>query len=298
MSPRRHVSSVRRWPQRVFDFYWGEGIADDVPALTYYLVLSLGPFALGVAALEALLIENFVSAVEVADQINRFLPETVHGEIERLVTGTRDDSPLLIAIALAAMLWTSSGGIGVIERCLSRILGCARYSVVIGRLRNLALGLAVAAAVILASLSTSAITDLSGALQLRDSVPGGVLVLLNTVGSVVLFALIYRYAPRTRIRWSSVTLGALPAGVAIQLVPAVVGVYVQATAGLQAVRLFLVLAVVLLGLYTVANVVLVGAGLAARIEVRRAGGCRTEPPGPAQRGEEPTASSLEPALTD
>jgi membrane protein len=288
--------AVRRVPTKVFDFFWGEGIADDVPALTYYLVLSLAPFALGVAALEALLIDNFVSAVQVADQINRFLPETVHGDIERLVTGTRDDSPRIIAIGLIAMLWTSSGGIGVIERCLSRILDCPRHDVVTGRVRNLGLGAAVAVAVILASLSTSAITDFSGALQLSDRIPGNVLVLVNTLGSIVLFATIYRYAPKIRLAWRSALLGALPAGIAIQLIPAVVGVYVNATAGLQAVRLFLVLAVVLLGLYTVATVVLVGAGLAARAELRHGGGCRTDGRGSA-RGEEPTPL-LEPALRD
>jgi len=45
---------IRRAADRVVQFYWGQGIADDVPALTYYLVLSLAPFALGVAALHAI----------------------------------------------------------------------------------------------------------------------------------------------------------------------------------------------------------------------------------------------------
>ena len=45
-------------------------------------------------------------------------------------TGTRDNSPMLLAIALVAMLWTSSGAIGVIERCESRMLDCKRHDVV------------------------------------------------------------------------------------------------------------------------------------------------------------------------
>ena len=45
-------------PARIFDFYWGQGIADDVPALTYYLLLSLAPLALGLAAVQALLLEE------------------------------------------------------------------------------------------------------------------------------------------------------------------------------------------------------------------------------------------------
>ena len=126
--PRRrrphHTIARILWsgPRRLFDFYWGEGIADDVPALAYYLVLSLAPFALGLAALEALLLKDVLSAITVADQLNRFLPEALHEDIRWLVVGTRDNSPLLLALALFAMLWTTSGGIGVIERCLSRIL--------------------------------------------------------------------------------------------------------------------------------------------------------------------------------
>src|SRR5919206_2648948 len=110
----RHVRGIGR---RIFDFYWGTGIADDVPALTYYLLLSLAPFALGLAALQALLLKNVLSAIEVADQINRFLPDAVHSDITQLVLGTRSNSPLLLAVAVGTMLWTSSGAIGVLQRC-------------------------------------------------------------------------------------------------------------------------------------------------------------------------------------
>src|SRR5919206_2248555 len=101
----RHVRGIGR---RIFDFYWGQGIADDVPALTYYFLLSLASFALGLAALQALLLKNVLSAIEVADQINRFLPDAVHSDITQLVLGTRSNSPLLLAVAVGTMLWTSS----------------------------------------------------------------------------------------------------------------------------------------------------------------------------------------------
>src|SRR5918997_5558195 len=92
---------MRRVLDRVFEFYWGEGIADDVPALAYYLMLSLAPFALGVATV-ALRLDDALSALSVAAQINRFLPEEVHGDVERLVIGTRESSPELLVVAVAA----------------------------------------------------------------------------------------------------------------------------------------------------------------------------------------------------
>jgi membrane protein len=258
---------MRRVLDRLFRFYWGEGIADDVPALAYFLVLSLAPFALGVAAV-ALRLDDQLTALSVAAEINRYLPEQIHGDVERLVIGTRESTPELLVVAILAMLWTASGAIGVVERCLSRMLDLPRHHIITGRLRNMGLGAMVAAGVILAAVAASVVNDLSDDLSLRGIVPPGLLVVIVCAGSVLVFAAIYRYAPRTRLRWRSCVLGALPAGIGLQIVPSVVGLYVSAVAGLQAVRLFLVLAVVLLGLSIVATLVLVGAGIAASAERR------------------------------
>jgi membrane protein len=259
---------MRHAAQRIFDFYWGEGIADDVPALTYYLLLSLAPLALGLAAVQALLLKNVLSAIEVADQINRFLPDAVHSDITQLVLGTRSNSPLLLAAAVATMLWTTSGAIGVIERCESRMLDAPRHSIILGRLRNVLLGAGVALMVTVASAGAPVIGDAADALNLRGSLGGGLLLVVNTVGSVIVFAGIYRLAPRGHLRWRSAIVGAIPAGIAIQAIPALVGLYVGNFVGFAAVRLFLILAIVLLGLYVMATVILVGSGLAVKRELR------------------------------
>ncbi len=259
---------MRRLADRTFAFYWGQGIADDVPALTYYLVLSLAPVALGLAALEALLLSNTQSALNVADGLNRFLPDAVHSDIRHLVLGTRDNSPVLLAVAMASMLWTTSGAIGVIERCESRMLDCARHHVIAGRLRNMALGAGIAIMVLAASAAAPVIGDAADALDVRRTLPW-LLVVLNTTGSIVVFALLYHWAPRARPNWRACLLGALPAGIAIQAVPTIVGLYFGAGAGFAAVRLFLLLAVILLGLYVIALCVLVGAGIAVGSELRR-----------------------------
>ncbi|MGZ4270654.1 MAG: YhjD/YihY/BrkB family envelope integrity protein, partial [Solirubrobacteraceae bacterium] len=192
---------MRSLAKRAFDFYWGEGIADDVPALTYFLLLSLAPVALGLAALEALLLQNADAAMRVADGLNRFLPDAVHGDVARLVLGTRDNSPQLLALALVAMLWTSSGAIGVIERCESRMLDCRRHDVVTGRIRNILLGAAIAIMVIAATAAAPVIGDAADALSLRSALPGWLFPTLNTLGSIVLFAFVYHWAPRSRPRY-------------------------------------------------------------------------------------------------
>jgi uncharacterized BrkB/YihY/UPF0761 family membrane protein len=260
---------MRSAGKRVFEFWWGQGIADDVPALAYYLVLSLAPFALGIAALQALLLEDVVSVMQVATQLNRFLPEELHEDVQQLIVGTRDNSPLLLALAVAAMLWTSSGAIGVIERCESRIMDCARHDVITGRLRNLGLGALVAIAFVVGTGSAPVIGQVAQIFDLRGVLPGGLIALLNAAGSIAMMAVIYRYAPKSLIGWRPALAGAVPAGLAIQVVPALVGLYFGATAGFAAVRLFLLLAVMLFGLYTMATLMLIGAGIASSAEDRR-----------------------------
>jgi uncharacterized BrkB/YihY/UPF0761 family membrane protein len=261
---------MRRAAQWVYSFWWGDGLADDVPALTYYLLLSVAPFALGLAAVEALLLEDYVSAVEVARQVNRYLPDEIHSDVQQLILGTRSNSPYLLVIAIVAMLWTSSGAIGVVERVVSRMLGGERHNIVFGRLRNMALGALVAALVIAAAGSATGVQGLTDVLGLDSALPGEVLFGLNAGGAIVLLAVIYRTAPLQHLQWSSALLGALPAGLAIQVIPNLVGVYVTNAGGFAAVRLFLVLAAVLVGLYSMATVLLIGAGVAARKERGRA----------------------------
>jgi uncharacterized BrkB/YihY/UPF0761 family membrane protein len=260
---------MRRLAGRAIDFYWGQGIADDVPAMTYYLVLSLAPVALGLAALQALLLSDADAALSVAHGLNRFLPDAVHSDIRRLVLGTRDNSPLLLGIALFTMLWTTSGAIGVIERCESRILDSPRHNVVVGRLRNMALGAGIVVMVLAAGAAAPVIGDAADALDIRRTLPGWLLVVINTVGSIVVFALLYHLAPRTRPNWRACLIGAIPAGIAIQAVPSFVGLYFGAGAGFAAVRLFLLLAVILFGLYVIALCTLVGSGIAVTYELRR-----------------------------
>jgi uncharacterized BrkB/YihY/UPF0761 family membrane protein len=185
---------MRRVAGRVFAFYWSQGIADDVPALTYYLLLSLVPFALGMAALEALLLEDFVGAIAVADQINRILPEAVHGDVRNLVVGAHDNSRGLLLVAIGAMLWTSSGAIGVLERCESRLLDTERHNLLVGRIRNVGLGVMVAVTVIAGAAGAPVIGDAAARLDVRGAVPNGVLLAGNTVGSILIFTVIYRYA--------------------------------------------------------------------------------------------------------
>ena len=81
---------------------------------------------------------------------------------------------------------------------------------------------------------------------------------------------LYRFAPRDGLRWSAAAAGAGPAAVVLLATPTLVASYLSWVAGTTPVRVFLVLAGVLVTCYLAALGLLVGAALAVRRE-RRAG---------------------------
>jgi uncharacterized BrkB/YihY/UPF0761 family membrane protein len=98
-------------------------VGEDVPALSWFLICSLVPLALGLTALAAVVLGDYSQAQALSERIAHVLPKDVKDQITDLILRTKRDSPLLIAGSIAAMLWTCSGAVGVLARCLSRLLG-------------------------------------------------------------------------------------------------------------------------------------------------------------------------------
>src|SRR5438874_1947325 len=105
---------MRRAGSELASLYWGSGLCDDVPALAWFLLASLVPLALGLTALAALVLGDYAEAQALAGRAAGVLPRDVHDQIVQLVLRTKNDSPLLIAGSIVAMVWTSSGAVGVV----------------------------------------------------------------------------------------------------------------------------------------------------------------------------------------
>src|ERR1700749_1099101 len=143
------ASRLRRVPRELIGLYWDSGVVNDVPALAWFLISSLVPLALGLTALAAVALGDYARAQELSSRISQVLPKDVHDQIVNLILRTKDQSPLLIAGSIAAMVWVSSGGVGALERGLPRLLARPGRGVLVGKLRNLAVALAVAVLIVL-----------------------------------------------------------------------------------------------------------------------------------------------------
>jgi uncharacterized BrkB/YihY/UPF0761 family membrane protein len=260
---------LRGWAGNADRFYWGSGISDDVPALTYYLLISLAPFLLGLASIIALVTEGDTLLGDLTESLTRDLPPDLAEAILGLARDTYANSPLLLTLAIVGCLWTCGGGVGVLERCLSRLLGRDRWHPIITRLRHIGLAALLVAAVL--AVITAGAFGAGLAAKFHLPLGGWAVPLLSLAVTLAVSYLLLRLAPRGGLTSRAAWAGAIPTALGLQVVPSLVGLYVNAASGLQAHRIFFLLVVLVLGCSLSAQTILIGAGLAARAERRLRG---------------------------
>ncbi len=268
---RHEVATVADAPRRllreIVALYWESGVGDDVPALAWFLLSSLVPLALGLTALATVLLGDYAQAQALAARASRVLPQDLHDQIVQLILRTKRDSPLLIAVSILSMLWITSGAVGVLHRCLTRLLGVPGAGIVRGRLRNLRIAAALTTLIVLMVLVASAGTGIAhrlgvNSLLLRVAVP-----LLSIAITVLICAAVYRSQAAASVGWRAALSGGVVGGLVLQATPTAAGYYLRLVAGQTPVQLFLMLAGVLVTCYLAAFGLLVGAGVTARVQL-------------------------------
>jgi uncharacterized BrkB/YihY/UPF0761 family membrane protein len=270
------AASEVRLPRRMLDgaieLYWGSGLCDDVPALSWFFISALVPLALGMTALASLALGDYAQAQAVAERAARVLPADVGDQVVQLILRTRRDSPLLVAGSVGLMVWTSAGAVGVLERSMSRLLRRRRFGPVLAKVRHLLLAAGVVVVVVLMVLAASKATNLQRRLGVGDAGVQWLLSLGAVAATGVVCAALYRFCPREGIPWRAAAAGAAPAALALQIVPTLAAYYLGWVAGTTPVRVFLVLAGVLFTSYLAALGLLLGAAVAVRRVGRSEGG--------------------------
>jgi uncharacterized BrkB/YihY/UPF0761 family membrane protein len=263
------VSRLRRVARELVGLYWDSGVANDVPALAWFLLSSLVPLALGITALAAVVLGDYAKAQELSVRISKVLPKDIRDQLVLLILRTKQQSPLLIAGSIIGMLWVSSGAVGVIERCLLRLLARPSEGVVRGKLRNLGLAAVVTVVTILMVAVATAGTNLVGRLHINPTVVRVAVPLISLALTTLLCGAVFRALSGEALRWRAAWTGAAVSALILNITPAAAGYYLRLVAGRTPVELFLVLAGVLFTCYLAAIGLLLGTGVAARAELGR-----------------------------
>jgi uncharacterized BrkB/YihY/UPF0761 family membrane protein len=249
--------------------YWGSGLCDDVPALAWFLLVSLIPLTLGLTALAALALGDYAQAQLLAARASRVLPRDVHDQLVQLILRTHTQSPLLIAGSVLAMVWVSSGAVGVVDRCMARLLALQRRGPVLGKLHNLALAGALALVILLLVLATSVGTGLVGRLGVSAALVRVLTPLVSVAIAVGFCAGQYRVLSGGAVTGRAALAGGMLGGLILLATPTAAGYYLSVAASRTPVGVFLVLAGVVFTCYAVALGLLLGAGVSVRVQVQR-----------------------------
>ena len=263
------LDKLRRGVREAVGFYWGSGLADEVPALAWFLLASLVPLALGITALATVVLGDYAKAQSVAERLSQALPRNVHEEIVQLILRTRRDSPLLIAGSVAGMLWTSSGAVGVLGRSLSRLAGEPGKGPIVGKLRNIGVAAAVTVLLVMMVLVASAGTGLVRELGFNSTLTRIGLPIASLAVIAVICGGVYWVLSGRRAGWGPALSGGLVGGVLLLLTPTAAGYYLRYVAGNTPVELFLMLSGVLITCYLAALALLIGAGVTMRLHLGR-----------------------------
>jgi uncharacterized BrkB/YihY/UPF0761 family membrane protein len=219
---------------------------------------------LGIAAIAAIVLGDGAQADEVASRLAKLLPPGARDQVTELVLRTRRDSPLLLAIAVIAMVWASGGATGVIERVGSGLLQVPRPGMVALKLRQLVLAAAMVLLIAVMAIAATEATNLRHRAGL--DLPRWVLSLTSLLVVAAVCALLFRFATTRRLAWRAAIRGGFPAALVVELTPLLAGYYARAVAGRTPVQLFLVLAGLLITCYIVAQGLLIGEGIAVRAQ--------------------------------
>ncbi len=260
---------MRRALRELIGLVFDSGLSGEVPALAWFLLSCLAPLALGLTALAAVALGDWAEAQALAAEAAGVLPPEAHDQVVQLVLRTERDSPLLIAGAILGMVWTSSGAVGVIDRCIARMLVVDRGHFALGKLRTIGVAAAVAVMIVVTVLVASAGTGFVGRVGLDATLTRVLVPLVSMAVITLICAGVFHTLALGALRWRSALAGAALSGAVLQVTPTAAGYYLHYVAGSPAVRVFLMLAGVLITCYLIALGLLLGAGVAARIQLGR-----------------------------
>jgi membrane protein len=256
-------------------------------AIAFYTVTSLAPLLLIVIAIAGLVIGQDAARTGVIDQFRGLIGPEGADLIKSIVARSSDPTSGTTATVFGVMmvLITASGIFGEMQSALNttwdvKPLDEPWMSLI--RARAVSLGLVAALGfVTMASLAASAALSVLGReLAMRTPVANVVLVVLNTVLSLAVFALlfaaIYKALPDKPLRWRDVGIGAIITAALFTTGKSLIGWYLGEAAPGSTYGAAGALIVVLLWAYYSTQIFLFGAELTKAIaDARAAGADRT-----------------------
>jgi len=206
-------------------------------ALAFYTILSISPLVILVLAIASLVFDRSSAQTHLLDQTQSLIGPEGRDAIQTMLTSGQKATAGVFAtlIGLATLLFGASGVFGELRSALNTIWDFTprASSGIWGMLRERVFSFGMVFSVgfvLLVSLIASA--GLAAATKFFSSllpVPSVVLALVNFLvsflGIAILFGLILKYVPETKVSWSEVRIGAIATALLFTIGKSLLGLY-------------------------------------------------------------------------
>jgi membrane protein len=254
-------------------------------ALSFYTVFSLAPLAILVLSLVSMVVERRAARAEIVGQFRNFVGNEGAEVMEMILTQTAAESAGILGtiVGFVVLLIGASGVFGELQDSLNQIWGVSskRHPVFIlvkERIFSFAMVFVMGFLMLVSFLFSAAVAAAGGWLHARcpglDASWDFGNAIISLIVIAMLFALIYRMVPDTRIAWRDVWLGAVIAAVLFELGKFLLGFYFGRSAIASSYGAAGSLVIILVWVFYSAQILFFGAAF-TRVYALRYGSHRT-----------------------
>lgn len=187
-------------------------------ALSYYAIFSLFPLALLLIVGVGTVLGPAAAKNQIDGVLRIFLPASTANFLQDSLAQTLDQRGSYGLVAGISLVWSSLGFFSNLSSALSRTFRDQQgrqegYNTIISRLYGIAMMTALGV-LLIASLATTIVfnlIDLVVFYQTRSWITTGALIVPLSL-SVAIFAFLYRFVPRRRVRWDAIWVAAFLGG--------------------------------------------------------------------------------------
>lgn len=260
--------SLKEFAKELYRIWATERPGQLAAALAYYGMFAFAPVIFISFWVAGIFIDQLSAANQFYIRLENLLgpevAEMIQESVEAIASTTTGSSVIATLISLVALLLAASGLFYQLQFALNKIWGVPlpergqTAGLIRQRLFSFLMVIGVGLMLILASVVNVVISWFGSLFSLSPSMP--VLNVLGFLGIATLaFALIYKILPEAEITWHDVWIGAIVTAVLISLALFIFGAYLSRGNVGSAFEAAGAFAVLLIGIYTIAQVFLFGA---------------------------------------
>jgi membrane protein len=206
-------------------------------ALAFYTILSLAPLVTLVIALVALALGHSTAQDQIIAQFQSMIGQDGASAVRTMIENAQKPASGIFAsiVSVITLLFGASGVFGELRSALNRMWdvkpesGSGLAALIKERFVSFGMVLAIGFLLLVSLLLSAALAALGkffgGFLPMPEFVLSAINLLVSFAGVSVLFALIFKYVPETKVAWKDVLLGAIATAFLFTVGKFLIGLY-------------------------------------------------------------------------